>query len=154
MSDVAGDLVGGSTVSAFGFTVDPDSLLAPSGPVTPELFPGVPSNILRINLQNYLNRAFADPRLTSETDSSKYPAMGRTLALYYVFWDVYIRMNAQPKNLTVTDKGGHGYDIQQINNMRALAEGYLAEFSGLMTPVVSTAPQAGLNAAVRNRYGW
>lgn len=151
MSDPSGTLTGGTTISATGFALDPRSLLAPNGPVTPELFPDVPSNVLYDNLFKYINRAFVDPRLTAETDTTKYPAMARALALYYVFWDVYIRMNAQPKTLTLSEKGGHGYDIQQINNMRALAEGYLAEFSGLMT-VIPSAKQTGLNASVRNVF--
>lgn len=146
-------LVGSSTVTATGGMLDPASLLAPNGPVTPELFPGVHGNVLDANLRNYINRAFLDPRLTAETDTTKYPAMARALTLYYVFWDVYIRMNAQPKTLSVAEKGGHGYDMQQINNMRALAEGYLAEFSGLMT-IIPTAKQSGLNASVRNRFSF
>lgn len=144
-------LTGSTTITATGFALDPNSLLAPNGPVTPELFPNVPSNVLYANLLNYINRAFSDPRLTSEKDPTKYPSMARALTLYFVFWDVYIRMNAQPKTLTVSEKGGHGYDMQQINNMRALAEGYLAEFAGLMT-VIPSAKQSGLNASVRNRF--
>jgi hypothetical protein len=103
------------------------------------------------NLQRYINRAFLDPRLTAETDTTKYPSMARALTLYFVFWDVYIRMNAQPKTLTVAEKGGHGYDMSQINNMKELAEGYLDEFAGLMT-VIPTATVRGLNASVRNRF--
>jgi hypothetical protein len=34
--------------------------------------------------------------------------------------------------VTVTEKGGHGYSVEQIRNMKELAAQYWAEYSGLI----------------------
>lgn len=125
----------------------------PKGPVTPAMFPGVMSNVLDANLELYIDRAEADQRIIGDSDQSKTDVRVRALALYYVFHDVYVDMNAKPLQLAQTDKGSHGFSVEQIRNMRVLAEGYLEEFLGLLTPTAGSAI-LGRTTAVPNKYAF
>lgn len=133
--------------------IDPATLVSPYGPVSPELFPGVPSNVLLVNLQVYIDRAYADPRVINEPDPMRWDRIARNLALSMVFGDVFIRMNAQPKHVGVLEKGTHTYDMNQIREMQALSEKYLNEAISLLSVVVNT--QSGRrNANVPTVFTW
>lgn len=128
-------------------------LMPPKGPVAPALFPGVQSNVIEANLTAYLSRAEGDARIAAETDESKTDSLVRALALHYVFQDAYIEMNAKPLTLQVAEKGGHGYSMEQVRNVRVMAEQYIEEFLGLLTPKIGTATKGGTRA-VPNRYSF
>lgn len=128
-------------------------LKVPKGPVTPTIFPGVQSNVLDANLEAYIDRAAMDSRIQAEPDSSKTDGLVRALALYLAFQDAFVEMNAKPIQLNVTEKGSHGFSMEQIRNMRHLAEQYLSEFLALLTPRAGTAGRGGTKA-VANRYSF
>jgi hypothetical protein len=119
--------------------VTPDSLMAPAGPVSPTLFPGVGDNELRESLSVYISTAQAHPAVVA-APGDRVDGMTRNYALYLAFQDVYIRMNTQPLTLTVADKGAHGYGIEQIRNIRDLMNKYLADFEALIIPVGTIRP--------------
>lgn len=133
--------------------VTADDLKKPKGPITSELFPGVPSNVLDANLEVYLDRATSDPRIIADSDQSKTDSRVRALALHFAFQDAYIEMNAKPLTLSQTEKGSHGYSTEQIRNMRNLADKYLQEFLGLLTPSEGSA-RRGRTVAIPNRYSF
>lgn len=126
-------------------------LLQPNGPVTAKLFPGLSKTKLTTQLTAYIARAAADSRVVDETNATKKDPITRALALYYTFNDVYIRMSAEPISVNVTEKGSTGYNMAQIDNMRALAQGYLDEAIGLVTVAISTTRSTS-NAAIPNRF--
>jgi hypothetical protein len=128
-------------------------LKKPHGPITPELFPGVASNVLDANLEVYIDRATADSRIVAEPDTSKTDGLVRNFALYLAFNDAFIEMNAKPLTLSVTEKGGHGFSTEQIRNMRTLAEKYLSDFLALLTPKAGSARRGG-TVAVPNKYSF
>lgn len=131
--------------------VAPTDLIRPLGPVTPELFPGTPSNKLETDLAEYIARAEADERVVNEPNTAKTDRLVRALALYFIFDDVFIAMNARPLTVQVTEKGGHGYSTEQIRNTRAMRDGFLQEFTGLLTPSVTGVSKKS-NAAVPNVF--
>jgi hypothetical protein len=131
----------------------PADLRLPAGPVTQDLFPGEQGNVTDVKLQGYLDRAYGDSRLTSDPATGRYDRMARALALHFIFFDVFVRMSAQPANLTVAEKGGHGYDMEQIENMRTISDQYLAEFTGLLTPATN-ANTGTPNRAIPVRFGF
>jgi hypothetical protein len=133
--------------------VTPTSLIRPLGPITPELFPGKPSNVLEQELEEYIDRAETDNRVVNEPNTERIDPLVRALTLYYVFNDAYIAANARPLTVQVTEKGGHGFSTEQIRNLRALRDQYLAEFTGLLTPS-ATGVSKKANAAVRNVFTW
>jgi hypothetical protein len=133
--------------------VEAADLKPPKGPVAAALFPGVQSNVLDANLEAYIARAETDARITSEPDSTKTDGLVRALALHYVFNDAFIEMNLKPLTLQVAEKGGHGYSMEQVRNVRQLADKYLQEFLGLLTPRTGTAGKGGTKA-VPNRYSF
>lgn len=126
-------------------------LKKPKGPITPEIFPNVASNVLDANLEVYIDRAESEPRIVNDPDQSKTDARVRAFALHLAFNDAYIEMNAKPLQLTRAEKGSHGYSTEQIRNMRQLSEQYLDEFLGLLTPSAGSARKGG-TVAVRNHY--
>jgi hypothetical protein len=126
-------------------------LKQPKGPITPAMFPGVASNVLDANLEIYIDTATADSRITADPDQSKTDQRVRALALYSVFNDAFIEANAKPLTLTQSEKGGHGYSIEQVRNWRRLADGFLVEFLGLLTPSAGSARRGG-TVAVSNSY--
>jgi hypothetical protein len=128
-----------------------DDLRVPKGPVTPKLFPGTTKNKLNTLLDGYIDRAAADPRVTGETDNAKHDPITKALALHFIFEDVYVRMSSEPLNVNIAEKGGHGYNTAQIDNMRALSQKYLDEAVGLAT-VITTATNIGLNTRVKNIF--
>lgn len=133
--------------------ITPVDLRIPNGPVTQNLFPNEQGNVIDTRLQGYLDRAYADPRLTTEPDTAKHDRMARALALSFIFFDVFVRMSAEPATMQVAEKGGHGYDMEQIENMRTISEQYLQEFVGLLSPATNT--NVGTpNRAVRNVYSF
>lgn len=134
-------------------TVVATDLEEPLGPITPKLFPGEQSNQLALRLTGYLTRAGNDPRILGEPNASKHDHMTRALALHYAFSDVYIRMSSEPMTLSVTEKGSHGYNVEQIRNMRALADGYLAEMIAYLTVGATLGIRPG-TVAVANKFGW
>lgn len=133
--------------------VTPTSLIRPLGPISPELFPGTPSNVLEQDLEEYINRAESDERVLSEPNVGKLDRLVRSLALYFVFDTAYISANARPLTVQVTEKGGHGFSTEQIRNLRALRDQYLAEFTGLLTPSAASTTKSA-NSAVRTVFTW
>jgi hypothetical protein len=133
--------------------VEAVDLIQPNGPVSNLLFPGVPSNVLEENLTIYLGRATVDPRIVSEPNADKTDSLVRALALHLVFQDAFIEMNARPLSVQQTEKGGHGFSTEQIRNMRALADKYLLEFMGLLTPKAGSAKKGGTQA-VKTKVTW
>lgn len=131
--------------------VTPDDLKKPKGPVVMEMFPGQHSNVVDALLQGYIDRSELDPRIVAEPDASKEDALVRALSLHYVFSDVYTEMVAKPLNLNVTEKGSHSYSNEQLTAMRSLADKWLAEFLGLLTPSAGTVRRGG-TVAVPNVY--
>jgi hypothetical protein len=111
--------------------VAPDDLKAPVGPVDAKLFPGIASTALSDILAAYIANAEQEPAVLAAPADRQDP-MVRSHALYQAFTAVYIRMSAEPMTVTVTEKGGHGYSVEQIKNMRALADKYLSDFNALI----------------------
>lgn len=128
-----------------------EDLRVPNGPVTPAMFPGTPVNVLDANLTAYIGRAVEDRRILAEPDTAKTDSLIRALALHLAFQDAYIEMNAKPIMLNVSEKGGHGYSVEQIRNMRILADNWLNEFLALLTPRTGTAGRGGTKA-IPNKY--
>lgn len=127
-----------------------EDLRTPAGPITQKLFPGTNKSALNAILAGYIVRAQADSRVMNEPDDAKKDPIARAMALHYAFTDVVVRMSAEPLTMTIAEKGSHGYSTEQIRNMRALADQFLAEAEGLMTPT-STAVLATLNVHVPTR---
>lgn len=121
-------------------------LKQPKGPVTPAMFPGVASNVLDANLEAYIDTAASDARIASDADQTKSDQRIRALALHFVFNDAFIEMNARPLQISQTEKGAHGYSMEQVRNMRALADKYFEEFLGLLTPSTASARRGGTTA--------
>lgn len=130
-----------------------EDLLQPKGPVTNLMFPGVPSNLLAVNLTAYIVRASEDTRILTEPDSTKTDRLIKYLALHFVFQDSYIEMNSRPLTVTQTEKGSHGFSTEQIRNMRALSEQWFGEFLSLLTPSTASTKR-GITRSVRNVFGW
>lgn len=130
-----------------------DSLKVPRGPISPTLVPNTHSNVLDANLEIYIDRASADSRVTSDPNQGNFDAMVRALTLHLFFQDAYIEMNAKPLQVTVSEKGGHGYSMEQIRNVRVMSEKYLTEFLALLTPKSGSAVRGGTKA-VANRYSF
>lgn len=126
-------------------------LKKPKGPVTNLLFPGVDSNVLDANLEAYIATAEADARIVAEPDATKMDRLVRALALHLTFQDAYIEANARPIQLSVAEKGGHGYSTEQIRNLRTLSQNFLDEFLALLTPNAGTARRGG-TTAVANHF--
>lgn len=72
----------------------------------------------------------------------------------YRFWSaVHAARLASPSTLTLSDQGGASYTDQQLRDIKAKADGYLAEFEVLFptdTPI-EAAPPGG---ATRTRVNW
>lgn len=124
--------------------VVPAQLLAPSGPITPLLFPGEDTNALTSRLQAYIDNAgLRSEVIAAAGDVPRADNMIIAFALWTAFTDVYIRMSAQPLTINVTEKGGHGYNTEQLRNMKALAQKYWDDFVNLqIVPVPATTPGA------------
>lgn len=107
-------------------------LIAPNGPIGPTLFPGEGSNELAARIDGYLASAYADSRVTALDNDGTRDRGARALALYTAFTDVYIRMSAEPLTVNIAEKGSHGYSAAQLQNMKNLAAGFLAELEDLI----------------------
>lgn len=107
--------------------------MAPNGPVEAFLFPKEGLRAIAARLTQYLKNGYEDPRVAPLSDDlQRYDKLARAWALYQVYRAVYTRMSAQPLTVAVTEKGSSGYSSEQIRNMKAIADGYLAEFDGLL----------------------
>ena len=110
--------------------MDPDDLLAPNGPVEPELFPGegdgTAATTLFTRLARYIERAAAKTEVA---------AAQRAYALYLTFHAAYIGAIARPSDidLQVDILGREGFDEDQREGLLDLANGYLAEYESLVT---------------------
>lgn len=107
-------------------------LLSPVGPVDASLFPGEASNVLEARLDQYLQNGYSDERVDAQTDATRKDNLARVYALYQTFNAVYIRMNASPTTLAVTEKGSHTYSYEQIRGMKQMADKYLSDFNALL----------------------
>ncbi len=130
-----------------------DNLRVPNGPITQVLFPGKTIEEVDDDLLGYIERAKSDSRVANEPDAARKTPITKALALSFVFSDIFIRLNAEPLNVNLTDKGGHGYSMEQIQNFEVLAEKYLDEAVALLTPI-STSASAKLNYAAPNIFTW
>lgn len=125
--------------------LDSATLLQPAGPIDPKLFPGEGRKALGIRLEAYVDRAYLEPRVADmDVDTEDNVALqdraARAYALYLAFMDVYTRMLTEPVTVAIAEKGSHGYTMAQINAMKALADGYLVEFEGLVPFEPDVAP--------------
>lgn len=133
--------------------IDSDLLLSPNGPIDPKLFPGEESNVLAARLERYVENAYDDERVAALTPDAVKDKGARALALSTAFNDVYIRMSAEPLTVSLgSEKGSHGYSAAQLQNIKAIADGYLAELEDLV-PTTSDAVVAG-TMGVRNTFVW
>ncbi len=131
--------------------IDPAELLsAQGGPLDMVLFPGEQSNQVEARLQAYLDRAYADARVSIQQDQTVKDNLARAYALYLAFESVYLRMSAEPLSVQVTEKGGHGYSTEQIRNMKYASDKYLADFNGLLVVPGSTRNQRLGSMSIRN----
>jgi hypothetical protein len=129
------------------------SLLSPAGPITPTLFPGEDSLALTARLSGYLTAAYDDARVAPLTPDTTKDKGARALALSTAFTDVYIRMNAEANAVNVTEKGSTTYTDKQRENIKALADGYLAELDDLIVVPAGDAVVRG-TTSVPTRFTW
>jgi hypothetical protein len=134
-------------------TIAAASLLAPSGPITPALFPGEDSLALTARLEGYLASAYGDSRVSPLTPDATKDKGARAFALYTAFTDVYIRMNAEANAVNVTEKGSTTYTDKQRENMLAIAAGYLADLDDLIAVPAGDAIVRGTQS-VPTRFTW
>lgn len=129
-------------------------LLSPVGPVEAFLFPGEDSNVLTARLQQYLDNAYADARIAAQPETLA-NQLAQAFALNLVYTAVYTRLSAEPLNVQVTDKGGHGYSAEQIKSIKSLADKYWADFLGLLVILPATPPsQLPGSMSVRATVEW
>lgn len=122
----------------------PHELLAPHGPLSPTLFPKTPENVLAISVEHWLNTAYAQSAVADETNETLKNRMAKAYALYLAFTSVADRMAGEPLDVSVTEKGSHGYDMKQIEYMQQRAASYLDEFNGLVpVPTFDALPGSG-----------
>ena len=129
------------------------SLLSPSGPITPTLFPGEDSLALTARLSGYITAAYGDARVSGLADDATKDKGARALALATAFTDVFIRMNAEANAVNVTEKGSTTYTDKQRENIKALADGYLAELDDLIAVPAGDAIVRGTQS-VPTRFTW
>lgn len=112
-------------------------LLTPSGPLDPKMFPGEDETVLGERLDAYIGNGYNDTRVTAQPAEAQ-DALVRDFALYQAFRDVHIRMLVQPLQITVTEKGGHVYAMEQVTAMERLRDKYLADFEAelVIVPIV------------------
>jgi hypothetical protein len=130
-------------------------LLSPSGPIDVSLFPGETSKAVSARLQQYLTNGYNDSRVVSVGDALLQDELAKAYALNQAFTAIYIRMSNQPLTLSVTEKGSHGFAPEQIRNMKALADKYLADFLGMLaTTSGEVARQLPGSVSIRNTVEW
>lgn len=134
-------------------SLDKSDLRVPKGPITQVLFPGKATDEVDSDLQGYITRAENDSRVMNEPDALRKDPITKALALSFIFSDIFIRLNAEPLNVDISDKGSHGYSMEQIQNFEVLAEKYLNEAVSLLTPVTSAQNQR-LNYAAPTIFTW
>lgn len=120
----------------------PADLVSPLGPLDPKLFPGEDTNVLGDRLQAYIDNGYGDSRVEAMPPELQDGSV-RAFALYQAFRDVHIRMLAQPLTVTITEKGGHIYSMEQITAMEKLRDKYLSDFEGgliIVPPSITPAP--------------
>ncbi len=132
--------------------LDSTTLLAPQGPLTPTLFPGDDVNALKARADAYVTSAYVDSRVVDIVDATTKDKAAKALALYSAFMAVYIRMTAEPINVNIAEKGTTTYSTAQLANIKAIADGYLAELESLVEPD-GTAVDAG-TLSISNRFVW
>ena len=123
--------------------------------ISPEMFPGEMGNVLSARLEGYLTVAYADARVAAQTAEPTQNSLAFAWAHHLAFMDVYLRLTVQPASVTLTEKGSHSYLVEQLRNMKALADKYLADFNGLLLlPPASPPSQFPGTMSVRNVVDW
>lgn len=119
-----------------------------------KLFPGLESRALDNRLDGYIAKSSDDVNIVT-ADASVRDKMITALSLYYTFRDIVIRMANEPARLEIAEAGAHTYNAQQLETMKELRDGYLAEYNGLVVPVptTSTSSLPGTRTA-RTRQIW
>jgi hypothetical protein len=132
-------------------------LMTPNGPVEMFFFPGEHSNAVEARLSAWITSTYADPRLAPfASDEDRLNRLATAGALARVYESVYMRMNNSPLTLNVTEKGGHGYSMEQIRNVKNLWLQYKGEFEGLLIVDAgkSPAPMVPKTCSVPMRTVW
>ena len=127
-------------------------LIEPKGPVTAELFPNTKRRDLEAKLAEYITAAYLDSRVAAQTGDTDKNKAATLYCLWRVYRAVHLTMTRRPLNLTVTEKGGHAYSIDQIREMKKLADEALAELDEMVAVVVDD-DEPGFGEAI-NRYVW
>ena len=86
-------------------------LIDPTGELTTGLFPGSDANALTSRVSAYLTAAALDSRVLAiiAGDATKADAAKRAYALWRAYTAVVLRMNSEPLQVNVTERGSSGY---------------------------------------------
>lgn len=135
-------------------TVAASDLRVPKGPVDSKLFPGLESRDLDTRLNGYIAKSLDEPEVVAADPSIK-DKLVTARSLYYTFRDIVIRMANEPARMEVAESGAHTYNAQQLETMKELRDGYLAEYLELIVPLAtqSSSPLPGTRS-VRTQQVW
>lgn len=109
-------------------------LRVPKGPLDSKLFPGLESRDLDARITGYIARATDDINVIA-ADPVVQDRMILALSLYYAFRDIVIRMSNEPARMEVAESGAHTYNAQQLDTMKEIRDGYLAQYNQLIIPI-------------------
>lgn len=136
-------------------TLTAADLIEPTGPLTTTLFPGDDAHALSTRAEAYIAAAAGDSRVAAiiAADASKADAATRAYALWRAYTAAWQRMSLEPITVNVQEKGSHGYSTAQLANIKALADGYVADLEAMVpAPTTESVPLG--TTAVANQFTW
>lgn len=131
----------------------PVDLLKPKGHLAPALFPGVPVNRLKVEVQEYIDQGQAKVDADSVSGANADAAV-RAWAYHLAFEAAFVAANARPLTVSITEKGSHGYSAAQIANLKALSEKWEGRYDALLPAPLARAPRVGGGGAVTTDIRW
>lgn len=141
--------------------VDPGSLIAPFGPVEPDMFPGEgegDNTALHTRLTNYIQKAEAKVSALGITDETQVDEAVEAWALYLAFRAAYTLTLARPaEDDAQTDVLGRTrFDKDQRDGMKQLADSYFNQYQLLtMTVDSKSAASKGVPSyQTKNNFDW